>query len=152
MDEVTSYEVKNLCNLMDAIFSEPVSENTRIAKIRKKKCCGCKVDHPSKRRHDCFMLTLEESWTTYSFDTMEQVIQQEILWKLFNEAICVKKLDYYEAVIEHYENLTKNHETTLEFLKALRYNFKINLFWFICITGTKINVHKTLLKNNTYDY
>jgi hypothetical protein len=98
------------------------------------------------------MLTLEESWTTYSFDTMEQVIQQEILWKLFNEAICVKKLDYYEAVIEHYENLTKNHETTLEFLKALRYNFKINLFWFICITGTKINVHKTLLKNNTYDY
>ena len=50
-----SYEVKNLCNLMHAIFSEVVSDE--IAKIRKEKWCSCKVDHPSQRRHDCFMVT-----------------------------------------------------------------------------------------------
>ncbi|CAB4042328.1 Hypothetical predicted protein [Paramuricea clavata] len=57
MDEVASYEVKNLCGLMDAIFSEAVSDE--IAKIRKEKCCDCKVDYPP-RRHECLMLTLEE--------------------------------------------------------------------------------------------
>jgi hypothetical protein len=68
------------------------------------------------------MLTLEESWTMYGLDAIEQVIERGILWKLFNEAIRVQKLDYYKVVREHYENLTKNYETTLEFLKDLRYN------------------------------
>ena len=112
--KVASHEVKHLCGLMDAIFSEAVSDE--IAKIRKEKCCDCKVDHPSQRTHECLMLTLEESWTTYGLGAIEQVIEQGILWKLFNEAIRVQKLDYHEAVTEH-ENLTKNHETTLEFLK-----------------------------------
>ena len=87
MDEVASYEVKNLCGLMDAIFSEAVSDE--IAKIRKEKCCDCKVDYPSQRRHECLMLILEESWTTYGLDAIEQVIEWAILWKLFNEAIFV---------------------------------------------------------------
>jgi hypothetical protein len=43
MDEIASYEVKNLCGLMDAIFSEAVSDE--IAKIRNEKCCDCKVDY-----------------------------------------------------------------------------------------------------------
>ena len=120
MDEVASYEVKNLCGLMDAIFSEAVSDE--IAEISKKKCRDCKVDYPSQRRHECLMLTLEESWTMYGLDAIEQVIERGILWKLFNEAIRVQKLDYYEVVREHYENLTKNYERTLEFLKDLRYN------------------------------
>ena len=72
---------------MDAIFSEAVSDE--IAKIRKEKRCDCKVDYPSQRRHECPMLTLEESWTTYGLDAIKQVIEWAILWKLFNEAIFV---------------------------------------------------------------
>ena len=79
------------------------------------------------------MLTLEESWTTYGLDAIEQVIERGKLWKMFDEAIRVQKLDYYEAVREHYENLTKNYETTLEFLKDLRYNSEFfdyqAIFW-----------------------
>jgi hypothetical protein len=103
--------VKDVCGLMDAIFSEAVSDE--IEKIRKEKCCDCKVDYQNQRRHECLMLTLEESWTTYGLDAIEQVIEWGILWKLFNEAIRVQKLDYYEAVTKHYENLTKNYETIL---------------------------------------
>ena len=54
MDEVASYEVKNLCGLIYSIFSEAVSDE--IAKIRKEKCYDCKVDYPSQRRHECLML------------------------------------------------------------------------------------------------
>ena len=112
--------MKNLCGLMVAIFSEAVPDE--IAKIRKDKCCDSKMGYPSQRRHECFMFTLEESWTTYGLDAIEQVIERGILWKLFNEAIRVQKLDYYEAVKEHFESLTKNYETTHLFLKDLRYN------------------------------
>jgi hypothetical protein len=55
----------------------------------------------------------------YGLDAIKQVIEQGILWKLF----VWRNWIIYEAVTEHYENLTKNHEflkvcdTTRSFLK-----------------------------------
>ena len=57
-DEVVPWEVNQPCNLMNAIFSQVV--NLQVLELRKEKCCGCKIDHPSQRRHDCLMMTEEE--------------------------------------------------------------------------------------------
>ena len=55
IDEVVPWEVKNLCNLMNAIFSEAI--DNQVNKLRKEKCCGCIVDHPSQKRHECLMMS-----------------------------------------------------------------------------------------------
>ena len=56
--EVVPWEVNQQCNLMNAIFSQVVDH--RVQEFCKEKCCGCKIDHPSQRRHDCLMMTEEE--------------------------------------------------------------------------------------------
>ena len=48
-DEVVPWEVNQQSNLMNAIFSQVVDH--RVHELRKEKCCGCKIDHPSQRRH-----------------------------------------------------------------------------------------------------
>ncbi len=53
-DEVMPWEVKNQTN---AIFLDAVEY--QLEKIRKEKCCGCEVDHPSQRRHECLMMSEE---------------------------------------------------------------------------------------------
>ena len=55
VDEIVPVEVRNLRDLMNAIFVEAVSDEVR--KLRKEKCCGCLVNHPSQRRHECLMMT-----------------------------------------------------------------------------------------------
>ena len=57
-DEVVPWEVNQQCNLMNAIFSQVINQRVQflhplINDLRKEKCCGCKVDHPSQRRHEC---------------------------------------------------------------------------------------------------
>ena len=44
VDEV-SYEVKNVCDLMNAVFFEAVV--CEIRRLLKEKCPSCEVDHPS---------------------------------------------------------------------------------------------------------
>ncbi|CAB4012542.1 Hypothetical predicted protein [Paramuricea clavata] len=58
------------------VYRASDSFSDEIAKIRREKSCDCKVDYPSQRRHECLMLTLEESWTTYGLDAIEQVIER----------------------------------------------------------------------------
>ena len=60
IDEVMPWEVRNLCYLMNAILLQTVDKE--VNKLRKELCCGCKVDHPSQRRHDCIMMSEEEGW------------------------------------------------------------------------------------------
>jgi hypothetical protein len=55
IDEVVPWEVKNLYNLMNAIFSEAI--DNQVNKLRKEKCCGCIVDHPSQKIHECLMMS-----------------------------------------------------------------------------------------------
>ena len=78
-DEVIPWEIKNLCNLIDAIFVETVSY--QVEKLRTEKCCGCLVDHPSQRRHDCLMMTERESWETHELEAIERAIEQNLVWK-----------------------------------------------------------------------
>ena len=120
IDEVMPWEVKNLCDLMNAILLEAVDDT--VKKLRKELCCGCKVDHPSQRRHECIMMSEEEGWIAYGEKAIEHVIEHQILWKLFSKVIRVMKLDYYEQVTDHFKNLTKDYETTLNLLKHLKFN------------------------------
>ena len=62
---------------MNAIFSQVV--NHRVQELRKEKCCGCEVDHPSQRRHDSLMMSKEEGWISYGHKAIEHALQQEIL-------------------------------------------------------------------------
>ena len=77
-DEVVPWEVNHQCNLMNGIFSQVV--NHQVQELQNEKCCGCKVDHPSQRRHDCIMMT-KEGWITYGLQAIEHVLQKGILWK-----------------------------------------------------------------------
>ena len=62
----------------------------------------------------------------HGLEAIEQVIACQVVWKHFTEAIRVMKLDYHEHVTKHFENLTKNHETTLEILKDLKFKSDIS--------------------------
>ena len=59
---------------------------------------------------------------THGEKAVERVIEHQILWKLFSEAIRVMKLDYYEQVTHHFKNLTEDYETTLNLLTDLKFN------------------------------
>ena len=123
-DEVVPWEVNQQCNLMNAIFSQVV--NQRVQGLRKEKCCGCKVDHPSQRRHECLMMSEEEGWISYGLEAIEHVIEKEILWKQFREAIRIMRLIPHNHANNHFQKLSSNHETTLELLMDLIFKAQIS--------------------------
>ena len=131
IDEFVPWEVEYQCNIMNAIFSQTV--NLRVGELRKERCCGCEVNHPSQRRHECLMMTEEEGWENYGLEAIEHVLQQGILSKQFTEAARVMKLTPHDQVTQHYEKLAKNHEATLELLTNLM--FKGNLSEYQSILG-----------------
>ena len=119
-DEVVPWEIKNQCDLMNTIFLDAIEH--QLQQIRKEKCRGCEVNHPSQRRHECIMMSEEEDWIMYGTEAAEQVIEHQIVSKHFTEAIRVMKLDPHNEVIQHLKNLSKDLETTAEFLKDLKFN------------------------------
>ena len=121
VNEVVPWEIENLCNLLNAIFSEAVGHE--VDKLRQEMCCGCKVNHPSQRRHECLILSEEEGWIMHGLEAIERIIKHEIVWKQFAEGFrVIMKLNYREYATEHFKNLTKNYEATQEFLKDLKFN------------------------------
>ena len=112
-------EIQNLCILLNAIFSEAVGHE--VNKLRQEKCCGCEINHPSQRRHECLMMS-EEGWTMHGLEAIELTIKHEIVWKQFVVAIRVTKVNYREYATEHFNNLTKDYQATPEFLKHLKFN------------------------------
>ncbi|CAB4028298.1 Hypothetical predicted protein [Paramuricea clavata] len=80
-----SYEVKNVCDLMNAVLFEVVV--CEIQRLLKERCPGCEVDHPSQRRHVCIMLSDEEGWLLHGLERVEHVIECGILRKKSLEAI-----------------------------------------------------------------
>ena len=130
-DEVVVWEVNQQINLMNAIFSQVV--NHHVQKLRKEKCCGCEIDHPSQRRHDCIMRSEEESWITYGLEAIEHVLEHGILWKQFREAIRIMKLVPHEHILQHFQKLSSQYETTLELLTDL--HFKADLSEYQDILG-----------------
>ena len=85
VDEVVPWEIDNLCNLLNAIFSEAVGHD--VETLRQEKCCGCEVNHPSQRRHECLMMSEEEGWIMHGLEAIERIIKHEIVWKQFVETI-----------------------------------------------------------------
>ena len=118
-DEVVPWEINQQCNLMNAIFSQVIDH--RVQELRKEKCCGCEIDHPSQRRHDCLMMTEEEGWITCGLEAIEHVIEKGILWKQFREAIRIMRLIPHEHAVKHFQKLSSNHDATLELLRDLGY-------------------------------
>ena len=118
VDEMVPWEIKKLCKLMNTIFTDVVNE--RVGTLKKEKCYGCEVNHPSQRRHDCLMMSEDEAWMVYGAKAVQLIIEEQLISKLFTEAIRVMKLDPHDEVIKHLENLVKDAETTAEFLKSKR--------------------------------
>ena len=108
---------------MNAIFSQVVDQ--RVQELRKEKCCGCEIDHPSQRRHDCLMMSDEEGWIIHGLESVEDVFQKETLQKQFAEACRIMKLPPHEHVLQHFHRLKSNHVASLEFMMDLK--FKENL-------------------------
>ena len=115
IDEVFSSEERSLCDLLNAIFASTVSNEIR--KLRKERWCGCKVDHPSQRRHQSLMLSDKEAWEMYGFDAMRRI--SDTIWVQFIEAIRLMKMDYRGRIYEYFENMIRNSESTLGFLMNL---------------------------------
>ena len=116
---------------MNAIFSLVI--NHRVQELRKEKCRGCKVDHPSQRRHDCIMMTEEEGWVSYGLEAIDHVLQQEILWKQFREAVRIMQLIPHDHAVKHFQKLSSHREATLELLRDLM--FKTDLSEYQDILG-----------------
>ena len=118
IDEIVPSETRNLRDLINAIFIDTVDHEVR--KLRKEKCCGCLVDHPSQRRHDCLMMTEDEGWIEHGLEAIERTIDQATVWRKFLEAVRVLKLTLYEQARKHYNNLKNDHEATLNLLMDLK--------------------------------
>ena len=118
IDEVAPSEVKNLCNLINAILLDLIAN--QVGQLRKKKCCGCEVNHLSQKRRDCLMMTVDEGWIMHGLEAIERINAQDILWKEFLEAIHVMKLTYHKQALIHYTNLRKDHKATIHLLMDLR--------------------------------
>ena len=110
-DEVFYEDHMKLCNLLETIFAWSVSDEVR--KLDKEKCCGCEVDHPSQRRHDCLMLTIEEKWMSYGLEAIERVNSKRMTWRLFLEALRILKLKYHNSIVDHLRDLERDPDSSL---------------------------------------
>ena len=135
MDEIVPFEIRKLRDLINAIFIDTVTRE--IKKLRTEKCCGCKVNHPSQRRHECLMMTEEEGWIEHGIEAIERTINQETVWKKFLEAVRVQRLTLYEQANEHYNNLKNDHEATLNLLMDLK-------------DGTSLSEHEPIVNYLSY--
>jgi hypothetical protein len=117
-DEVVPSEIEDLRNLLNAILLDLVAE--QVGQLRTEQCCGCQVNHPSQKRHDCLMMTVDEGWAMHGQEAIARIHAKNIVWKEFLEAIRVMKLNYHAQASIHYTNLWKNYETTLQLLMNLR--------------------------------
>ena len=79
------------------------------------------------------MMSEEEGWISYGLEAIEHVLQQEILWKQFREAIRIMRLIPHEHAVKHFQKLSSNHEATLELLRDLM--FRTNLSEYQDILG-----------------
>ena len=82
-----------------------------VQRFWQERCCGCKIDDPSQRKHDCLMLTDEERQNLYCEQAMAYI--NELAWAQFNEALRVLKLSNHKDTLEHLRHLERTSETML---------------------------------------
>ena len=98
MDKISAVEYQKLFSLIEVIYTHAVF--TEIERLCEENCCGCKIDHPSQRQHDCLMLTAEEKWELYYKKAVALLNDNRSVWDEFIEATRVLKLSCHEDVLE----------------------------------------------------
>ena len=76
-----------------------------IERLCEENCCGCKIDHPSQRQHDCLMLSAEEKWELYNKKAVALLNDNRSVWDEFIEATRVLKLSCHKDALEHLRHL-----------------------------------------------
>ena len=109
VDEMSIADHQKLFALIETIYTEALMRE--VQRFCRERCCGCKIDHPSQRQHDCLMLTDEERWNLYCEEAKANV--NERVWAEFNEALRVLKLYLNEDALEHLRHLERTSETVL---------------------------------------
>ena len=51
VDEVPIADHQKLFRVIETIYTEALLRE--LQRFCKERCCGCKIDHPSQRQHDC---------------------------------------------------------------------------------------------------
>ena len=116
IDEVSKTEYQKQFSLLEAIFANAVA--SEINQLCQEYCCGCKIDHPSQRQHDCLMMDEDERWEMYGFDAIERVNNKRMIWDEFVEAARVLKLRCHKDVLDHLRQLEKTPDSM--FVQSLR--------------------------------
>ena len=99
VDKISAVEYQKLFSLIEVIYTHAVF--TEIERLCEENCCGCKIDHPSQRQHDCLMLTAEEKWELYYKKAVALLNDNRSVWDEFIEATRVLKLSCHKDALEH---------------------------------------------------
>ena len=83
VSEPTYYKVEQLDQVFKEVYCDAVEEELKI--IRKEECDGCKVDHPSQRRHDCLMMDAETTVDMFYDTALLRVAEENILNQFYEK-------------------------------------------------------------------
>jgi hypothetical protein len=98
-DEVVPSEIEDLRNLVNAVLLDLVAE--QVGQLRTEQCRRCQVNHPSQKRHDCLMMSVDERRAMHGQEAIARIHAKNIVWKEFPEAIRVMKLNYHAQASVH---------------------------------------------------
>ena len=116
MDKISDVEYQKLFSLIEVIYTHAVF--TEIERLCEENCCGCKIDHPSQRQHDCLMLTEEEKWELYYKKAVALLNENRSVI----EATRVLKLSCHKDALEYLRHLERESEIALYTLWQLHSN------------------------------
>ena len=97
-------------SLLEGIYANAVA--FEVHRLCVESCCGCRVNHPSQRQHDCLMMDECERWEMYSLQAVEQVIANGIVWQEFVEVTRVLGLEVEQNIFEHLKQTEKDPDPT----------------------------------------
>ena len=83
MGEPVCNTMKQLDQVFKEVYCNAMEEELKI--IRKEECDGCKVDHPSKRRHDCLMMDAETAVEMFYDAALLRVVEENILNQFYEK-------------------------------------------------------------------
>ena len=111
MDKISAIEYQKLFSLIEVIYIRAVF--TEIERLCEENCCGCKIDHPSQRQHDCLMLIVEEKWELYYKKAVALLNDNRSVWDEFIEATRVLKLSCHKDALEHLNKTLRERESEI---------------------------------------
>jgi hypothetical protein len=79
----------NQFNLLEGIYANAVAHE--VHRLCVELCCGCQINHPSQRQHDCLMIDEHERWQMYGLQAIGRVNTKRLVWNEFAEVARVLK-------------------------------------------------------------